>query len=102
MHSRPLCMGLVCSLLLLATTPILAQDKKLPEAKQILAQHLKMIGGQENIAKIKSLETEGKLTIRGTGLGGTIKVTNEEGGRFLQVTEIAGIGREVVGSDGKV
>ena len=90
MHSRPLCMGLVCSLLLLATTPILAQDKKLPEAKQILAQHLKMIGGQENIAKIKSLETEGKLTIRGTGLGGTIKVTNGKGGVFSKSPRLLG------------
>lgn len=70
-----------CSLLLLGATlflgvtTVVAQEKKVPEAKQILANYLKAIGGEAKLSEIQTLQTKAKMTIRGLGVGGTMTMS---------------------------
>lgn len=92
---------LLCgTLLCLVTTPASAQQDKLPEGKQVVAQYIQAIGGEEKIARIKSMQSENKLSFVGTGISGTMKMELAEGGKFLQEMQLEGIGSERAGSDG--
>lgn len=85
----------------LGVTPLLAQDSKLPQAKDILSRYFQAVGGEEKLSQLKSCQSDFKVTFRGAGVQGTMKVVLVEGGKFRQVMEMSGIGTESLGSDGK-
>ena len=91
-----------CSCLLLGAPPLVAQDKKLPEAKQILARHVKAIGGQAKIDAIQTQEIKAKMTLLGMGVGGNLRVLYSSDGKFKQTMEIEGVGTESAGFDGTI
>jgi len=86
--------------LFLGVTTVVAQEKKVPEAKQILANYLKAIGGEAKLSEIQTLQTKAKMTIRGLGVGGTMTMSYGTGGKFKQAMELEGVGTEEAGSDG--
>lgn len=90
-----------CSLLFFGVSTLVAQDKKVPEAKQILVGHIQAIGGQAKIDGIQVLHTKSKMSIRGLGVGGKLTILYGPGGKFKQTMDIDGIGTESAGSDGK-
>ena len=94
------CIALFCSLLLLVSSPVLAQEDKLPEGKQVLADYFKAIGGEEKLAQLKSMQQEFQVDYPGSGISGTGSYEMEAGGKFRQEMELAGIGNQNAGSDG--
>jgi len=88
------------SMIALAAAPVLAQEAKLPQGKEVLTRYFQVLGGEAKLAQVKSSEFLGKVTFRGAGIQGNMKVAIAEGGKFRQVMELEGVGTESSGSDG--
>ena len=102
MFSKSKCLLACWSLMFLGATNVLAQEKKIPNAKQILATYIKALGGEEKIATIQAVQYDAKMTIAGAGVGGTLSVISTTEGKFRQSIEIDGLGSDVSGSDGTI
>jgi zinc protease len=100
MYSKVKCFALFCSLLLLFSNPILAQENKLPEGKQVLADYIKAIGGEEKVAQLKSMQQDFQIDLPAIGISGSGTQLMGGSGKFRQEMELAGIGNQTSGSDG--
>ena len=76
-----------------------AQD--LPSGLEVLQRYTKVTGGADNYKAIKTLTTEAMLSIPQMDIGGTIDMAMAPGGKMQFVVEIDGVGKQVMGSDGK-
>jgi len=92
--------ALCCALLLLTSTPMLAQENKLPEGKQVLADYFKVIGGEEKVAQLKSMQQDFQIDMPAVGISGSGTQLMGGSGKFRQEMELAGIGSQTAGSDG--
>jgi hypothetical protein len=81
-----------------------AQDQatKLPPAKEILAKHLKAIGGKDAILKHKSSHSKGKYEVPAQGITGELEILMAAPNKMLVKVNIPGIGEILQGFDGKV
>lgn len=100
MRSTMKCLVLFCSFLMLASNQAIAQQDKLPDAKQVLADYFKAIGGEEKVSQLKSMQMEFTIDFPGVGLQGSGVSEVGGGGKFRQEMEINGIGKQTAGSDG--
>lgn len=101
MYAKMKVLVLFCSMMLLVSGQVGAQENKLPEGKQVVADYLKAIGGEEKVAKIKSVQSEFKIDLPALGISGTGTSAIGGEGKFRQEMEMAGIGTQTSGSDGK-
>ncbi|MFO0455632.1 MAG: hypothetical protein ACK5Z0_06445 [Planctomycetota bacterium] len=92
--------ALFCALLLLTATPMLAQENKLPEGKQVLADYFKAIGGEEKVAQLKSMQQDFQIDMPAVGISGSGTQLMGGSGKFRQEMELAGFGNQTSGSDG--
>jgi hypothetical protein len=90
------------SLLLSAvvTAPLAAQPA--PTATDIVARHVKAIGGAEAVQKITSVKQTGTLSMPAMGLGGETEVLFTLPNKNSTRVSIGGIGEMLVGTDGDV
>jgi outer membrane lipoprotein-sorting protein len=79
-----------------------ASAEKLPSGDEVLDKFINAIGGKEAIEKIKSRTTVSKIEFVGMGVSGTTTIQQVLGGKALSTTELAGLGKFMQGSDGKV
>ncbi|MFN6208232.1 MAG: hypothetical protein ACK49R_17525, partial [Planctomycetota bacterium] len=68
MRAKMKCLVLFCSFLMLASNQAIAQQDKLPDAKQVLADYFKAIGGEEKVSQLKSMQMEFTIDFPGVGL----------------------------------
>jgi zinc protease len=73
----------------------------LPKAETVLDQYVEAIGGKAALEKIKNRTSSGTIEIAGTGIKGTMKVTEAEPNRVILVTELGPAGKTVQATDGK-
>jgi outer membrane lipoprotein-sorting protein len=77
-----------------------AQDK--PDAKEIIANHIKALGGTDALKAVKSVSSKGVMTMPGPA--GELEANMEQyqaGGKFLMVMSIPNMGEIRQGSDGE-
>lgn len=72
----------------------------LPDAKEVLANYVKAIGGAEALKSIKTRVIKGKMMIKEAGIGGDIQTYASKDGKSYTQVEIQGIGTEKQGSKG--
>lgn len=85
-----------------ATPAPAASAEKLPSGDEVLDKFIKAIGGKEAIEKIKSRTSVSKIEFVGMGVSGSTTIQQVLGGKALSTTELAGLGKFMQGSDGKV
>lgn len=80
-----------------------ADDKAgLPTAKDLMANHLKAIGGKEAILKHKSSHAKGKFEMPAQGITGPLEIYQSAPAKMLFKVDIPGVGAVQQGFDGKV
>ena len=72
-----------------------------PTAAEIIAKHVKAIGGATAYKKIQSMKITGRFEIAAQGLGGTMTVYQARPNRMLLRIEVPGVGTIQRGFDGK-
>jgi hypothetical protein len=86
-------------LALVAAAP--SAHEQTPTGAEIVARHVKAIGGAEAYKKIQSVKIEGRFEIVAQNLGGTMTVFQARPNRMLVRVEIPGVGTIMRGYDGK-
>ena len=84
---------------LVAASP--SAREQTPAAADIIARHVKAIGGAEAYKKIQSVKITGRFEITAQNLGGTMTVYQARPNRMLVRVEIPGVGTIQRGFDGK-
>jgi hypothetical protein len=79
-----------------------AQAAALPDAKVVLADYVKAIGGAETYAKLQSIHSTGTFTLPALGVGGTIEIFNARPANTLMHIAIDGVGEIKRGVSGTV
>ena len=82
--------------------PIGAQSAPLPPGREVVARHLKAMGGAGAFKAVQSMHAKGTLSMVAQGLAGDIEVFSARPNKQLLRTEIPGLGRIETGYDGKV
>jgi len=82
-----------------ATTQTKA-EATLPDARTILARHVKAIGGEKAILARKSMHATGTLTIATSGISGPVEIYGAAPDRVLVKASVQGIGDILDGYDG--
>jgi hypothetical protein len=77
-----------------------AQDK--PTPREVIDAYLKAIGGKDELEKVKSLRTKGKMAFRAAGQTATFELLQMRPNKSLLVTDLAGVAKIRAGYDGKV
>lgn len=78
-----------------------AKTQDLPKAEALFDKYSEATGGREAFAKIKSLSSKGTISIPQAGIEGDIEMWQADG-KMLMVIEMAGVGNQTVGFDGKI
>jgi hypothetical protein len=79
-----------------------SKPKKLPDAKEVIARHVRGIGGAEALAKIESQKMLGRFEMPAQGVGGELLAYGKRPDKlFIKIT-LPGIGEMLQGYDGKV
>ena len=86
-------------LALVAAAP--SAHEQTPTGAEIVARHVKAIGGAEAYKKIQSVKIEGRFEIVAQNVGGTMTVFQARPNRMLVRVEIPGVGTIMRGYDGK-
>jgi hypothetical protein len=95
-------LALVACGALLATAPSArGQEKELPEAKEILDQYVKAIGGKDAYDKIKDRVVHGTFEVPAQQLKGSITIYAARPNLLYSVIEMRGM-RDEHGTDGKL
>lgn len=82
--------------------PSAAQEAPLPSGREVVARHLKAIGGEAAFKAVQSMHARGALTMTAQQIGGDIDVFSARPNRLLIRVTIAGIGKTETGYDGRV
>jgi hypothetical protein len=77
-------------------------DNKLPPGKDIVAKHIKAIGGKDTLLKHEYSHAKGTLEIPGQGLKGDLEVYQAKPDKMLLTVKIENVGEIRRGYDGKV
>lgn len=77
-------------------------QETLPPAADVLARHVKAVGGKEALLKHKSSTMKGKIEIAGQGVGGDITAYGAAPNKVLIRFQLGGLGEIQQGYDGKV
>jgi zinc protease len=80
----------------------MARADDLPKAETILDQYIGATGGKAAYEKIKNRVSKGTLEVTGANIKGTIVVYQAEPDKLATEVDIAGVGKTLQGTDGKV
>lgn len=84
-----------------ATKSASTVSQDLPKAEALFDKYAEAVGGREAFSKIKSVSAKGTLSIPQAGIEGDLEMHQADGKMFM-VMEMAGVGKQTVGFDGKV
>lgn len=84
-----------------ATKPAATVNQELPKAEALFAKYTEAVGGKAAFSKIKSISATGTISIAQAGIEGDLEM-QQVNGKMLMVIEMAGVGKQTVGFDGKV
>ncbi len=84
-----------------ATKPATKASQELPKAEALFDKYAEAVGGREAYSKIKSVTAKGTISIPQAGIEGNLEM-HQADGKMLMVIEMAGVGKQTVGFDGKV
>ena len=76
--------------------------KALPNAEEIVERHIFESGGPDAYAMLRTQKITGTLTFVERNLAGRMETWAADGGRYYQLTDIPGLGRQEEGSDGRI
>jgi hypothetical protein len=76
--------------------------KALPNAEEIVERHIYESGGPEFYEMLRTQKVAGKLTYVTRNVEGRMETWAAEGGKYYQLTDIPGMGRQEEGSDGVI
>ncbi len=76
--------------------------KALPNAEEIVERHIYESGGPEFYEMLRTQKVSGRLTWVGRNMEGRMETWAAEGGKYYQLTDIPGMGRQEEGSDGVI
>lgn len=79
-----------------------AASGELPAAAEILAQHVKAIGGREALLSHSSRHVTGTITMPSAGLSGSFQMFEAKPNKAVMRITIAGVGEMHEGFDGKI
>jgi hypothetical protein len=79
-----------------------AASAELPEAAEILARHIKAIGGREALLAHSSRHVAGTITMPSAGLSGSFEMFEAKPNKAVMRITIAGVGEMHEGFDGKI
>ena len=79
-----------------------APAAKLPPAKEVIANFVKVIGGKEAFSKIKSQHATGKFEMAAQGLTGDLEISAARPDKMFVKVNLPGLGDILEGFDGKV
>lgn len=86
-----------------AQTPAAAAPAAgLPDAKSIIADYVKAIGGKEAADKVQSVHMSGTFEMPAMGMTGTVDASSARPNKQVMVVNIAGVGDITSGSNGTV
>jgi hypothetical protein len=89
----------LAALVVVAASP--SAREQTPAASEIIARHVKAIGGAEAYKKIQSVKVTGRFEIAAQNLAGTMTVFQARPNRMLLRVELPGVGTILRGFDGK-
>ena len=84
------------------TPAAVAQQPKLPPAREIIDRHIRALGGREAILAQTSTHIVGTVSMPAAGLNGKMETFHARPNRFLQRISLPGIGDIEEGFDGTV
>ncbi len=70
-------------------------------AKAIISKYLAAMGGEEKLAKVKTLSMQGVVAIPAAGINGEMSMLLGEHGKFHMRVDLPGVATQESGSDGK-
>lgn len=76
--------------------------KALPNAEEIVERHIFESGGPEFYAMLRTQKVSGRLTYVARNVEGRMETWAANGGKYYQLTDIPGMGRQEEGSDGVI
>jgi hypothetical protein len=76
--------------------------KALPNAEEIVERHIYESGGPEFYEMLRTQKVAGTLTYVARNVEGRMETWAAEGGKYYQLTDIPGMGRQEEGSDGVI
>ncbi len=97
--SRRACAVAAVAIIVLAQP---ARAQTLPKGEEILDKNFEASGGKAAHEKIKSRVTKGTIEVASNNIKGDVVIYSALPGKFRFETELAGIGKIVEGSDGKI
>jgi len=71
-------------------------------AAQVLDKYVVATGGKAGYERLRTFAMEGRITVKGQGIGGTMKAHMKAPNKFYVVQNIQGIGEARQGYDGKI
>jgi hypothetical protein len=90
----------VAALPLAPPAPAFSQEAALPSGREIVARHVKAIGGESAFASVSSMRIRGRLEIPAQKIVGDLEVLTARPARVLYRLSVAGIGSIENGYDG--
>ena len=96
--------ALACAALLVLdhAAPLGAQAPAPPTGREIVARHLKAMGGEAAFRAVQSMHARGTVTLTAQQLGGTVEIFSARPNRQLLRATLTGVGETAAGFDGKV
>ena len=76
--------------------------KALPNAEEIVERHIFESGGPEFYEMLRTQRVSGRLTYVSRNVEGRMETWAAQGGKYYQLTDVPGMGRQEEGSDGVI
>jgi zinc protease len=98
--------GLTAGVLMLAQAALTGQAAQaappLPAARDLIARHVKAIGGAAAFRKVQSIRAVGTFEMASQGITGSLEMLSARPDRMLLRVDVASVGHIETGYDGKV
>jgi hypothetical protein len=85
---------------LLSLSLVFAQEKSTPTAAQVLDRYVSVTGGKEAYSKVKTVSMIGTMEIKDQSIRGSMRMYRMDGGKYYNVVDLPGIGKQEDGSNG--
>jgi hypothetical protein len=92
---------LVVGLWLVVSQTAIVGQEPLPSGREVIARHIKAIGGEDAFKGIKSIRVRGRFEMAAQGIGGDFELLSARPDKMLMRVEIASVGHVETGYDGK-
>ena len=76
--------------------------KALPNAEELIERHIFVSGGPDAYSKLKTQQVTGTLSFLNRNIEASLQTVASTGGRYYQLIDMPGLGKQEEGSDGHV